>query len=289
MLQIEVFTDPGCPFAWSAEPQRLRIAWLYGDQVAWTHRLVGLSERPEDYLDKGLTPEAQSEGLARIHQDLGMPIDASLRPRMLGTVVPCRAVVAARRHAPGHADALLRALRLRHFVRAELIDEPEVVAAAAADAGLDPGDLLGWMAEEGTETALRADMAAARAPLPAALGLDHKLAGPEERRRYTCPTWVLQRESRPPLVAPGFQPVEVYEVLVANAAPELTRGPEPDGAVEVLRWAGVPLAGAEVAGVLGVPRRDAELELGRVADRAPDGLWALAPRFARDAAATTPA
>jgi predicted DsbA family dithiol-disulfide isomerase len=27
MLHIEVFTDPACPFAWSAEPDRRRIQW----------------------------------------------------------------------------------------------------------------------------------------------------------------------------------------------------------------------------------------------------------------------
>lgn len=36
-LAIEEFTDPGCPFAFSAEPARWRVEWLYGDQ----HRLAG--------------------------------------------------------------------------------------------------------------------------------------------------------------------------------------------------------------------------------------------------------
>ncbi len=34
--QVEVvhYTDPSCPFAFSAELQRLRLLWLYGDQNA---------------------------------------------------------------------------------------------------------------------------------------------------------------------------------------------------------------------------------------------------------------
>ena len=31
---IRHFSDPGCPFAFSAERQRLRLDWLYGDQLA---------------------------------------------------------------------------------------------------------------------------------------------------------------------------------------------------------------------------------------------------------------
>jgi hypothetical protein len=37
-LRILDFTDPGCAFAWSAEPGRRRISWLYGDQLEWELR-----------------------------------------------------------------------------------------------------------------------------------------------------------------------------------------------------------------------------------------------------------
>jgi hypothetical protein len=37
-LQITEFTDPACPFAWSAEPQRRRLEWLYGNQLGWDVR-----------------------------------------------------------------------------------------------------------------------------------------------------------------------------------------------------------------------------------------------------------
>jgi len=32
-LLITEFTDPGWPFAWSAEPHRRRLEWLYGEQL----------------------------------------------------------------------------------------------------------------------------------------------------------------------------------------------------------------------------------------------------------------
>ena len=283
MLHIEVFTDPGCPFAWSAEPQRRRIDWLYGDALSWTTRMVVLSESPDDYLEKGFDPPKQSAAFGSIADRYGMPIDASERPRMTATVAACRAFVAARRHAPGRAEALLRRLRIHHLVLGNLIDEPDVIGAAAAEAGIDPADLAAWCAEAGTETELRGDASAARAPLPAAMALDHKLAGPSAERRYTCPSWVVHRDGRQSLVAPGFQPVEAYEVLIANLAPELRRREEPESALDVLRWADEPLAAAEVAGVMGVDVADAHLELERFADD-DGGFFALAPRFERDTA-----
>lgn len=40
-ITITHFTDPGCPFAWSAEPARWRLQWLYGDGLEWRLRMVG--------------------------------------------------------------------------------------------------------------------------------------------------------------------------------------------------------------------------------------------------------
>ena len=281
MLHIEVFTDPGCPFAWSAEPHARRIEWLYGDQLSFTTRMVVLSERPEDYLDKGFDPVKQAAAQGRIRDRYGMPIDATERPRMTATVHACRAFVAARRHAPDKAELLLRRLRIHHLALANLIDEPEVIAEAASEAGIDPEDLERWMGEDGTESELREDARAARSPLPPAAHLDHKLAGPADERRYTCPSWVIHRDGRPGLVAPGFQPVEVYEALIANLAPELRRREDPDSALDVLRWAPFPLSTAEIAAVMTVDRAAAEIELERFAD-VHGGFWAMEPRILRE-------
>ena len=44
-VAVRDFTDPGCPFAFSAERQRLRLLWLYGDQITWELQMLGLVER----------------------------------------------------------------------------------------------------------------------------------------------------------------------------------------------------------------------------------------------------
>src|SRR3954447_3925908 len=83
---ITEYTDPGCPWAYSAEPFRRRLSWLYGDRLEWRVRMVGLAESPEEYLDRGFTPERQSQAFAMIAREHGMPIDTSTPPRMAARI-----------------------------------------------------------------------------------------------------------------------------------------------------------------------------------------------------------
>ena len=64
---------------------------------------------------------------------------------------------------------------------------------------------------------------------------------------------------------PGFNPVEAYEVAIANLAPGLERRPKPGSVEELLAWAGEPLATAEVAAVMQVDATEARVALGAVA------------------------
>jgi predicted DsbA family dithiol-disulfide isomerase len=277
-IRITEFTDPLCPWAFSAEPFRRRLDWLYGDAIEWRVRVVGLSDSPQHYLDIGFTPDVQARAFRTIAHDHGMPIDTAERPRMEASVPACRAVVAVRLNAPDRMRPLLRGLRIRHF-RGELIDEPRVIEAAAADAGVAAADLARWTADPATEAALADDMAAARAPTPAALAQDERLAGWSGGRRYTCPSYEFERLSDGAhLSAPGFQPFRVYEVAMANLAPELPRADPPAGAQELLRQAGEPLATKEVAVVCDISVAEARQELGRIADEdhvGADGFWSL--------------
>src|SRR3954465_5742065 len=216
---ITEYTDPGCPWAYSAEPFRRRLNWLYGDRLEWRVRLVGLAESPDEYVDRGFTPERQSQSFATIAREHGMPIDTSLPPPMAATLPACRAVVAARLHAPEHERRLLRRLRVRHF-SGQLLDDAENTAGAARAAGIAPDRLQGWMGEPAVEAALREDMTAAREPLAAARELDHKLANWSGGRRYSGPSYEIVRvEDGVRIAVPGFQPWGVYDVALANPVP----------------------------------------------------------------------
>jgi predicted DsbA family dithiol-disulfide isomerase len=273
---ITEYTDPGCPWAYSAEPFRRRLSWLYGNRLEWRVRMVGLAESPDDYVDRGFTAERQSRAFAMIAREHGMPIDTSVRPRVAATVPACRAVVAARLHAPDKMRRLLRRLRVRHF-SGELLDDPETIAAAARDAAIDPADLDRWMTGDDVEAALREDMVAARHPIAAAKVLDSKLANWSGGRRYTCPSYeIVRAEDGVRIAVPGFQPFAVYDVVTANLVPGVDRREAPESVEEVLDWTGTPLATKEVAVVCDIDFAQARERLGRVAEEqhvGADGFW----------------
>src|SRR5688500_12381170 len=146
-VRITEFTDPGCPWAYSAEPARRRLDWLYGEGLEWHVNVVGLAETRAEQAEKGFTPESMSENFTRISCDHGMPIDTRVRESLSATVAACRAVVATRLHQPEREWQLLRCLRVDYFAGG-LLDDPELIREAAQTAGVDPEELEGWMAED---------------------------------------------------------------------------------------------------------------------------------------------
>jgi predicted DsbA family dithiol-disulfide isomerase len=274
---ITEYTDPACPWAFSAEPFRRRLNWLYGEQIAWEVKLVGLSDGsgPAKF-----TPGQLSKTYKKISHEHKMPIDTRVRERMAASLPACRAVVAARRNASyDQMRRLLRRLRVRSF-SGELLDAPETIDGAARDAGIEVADLHRWIEDPATQAALDEDMAAAREPLPAARVLDAKLANWSGGRRYTCPSYEITRQADGVRIAvPGFQPFAVYDVVTANLVPGLDRREAPSTVEEVLEWTGTPLASIEVATVMDIPFEDARERLGRTAVEHPvgfDGFWTLA-------------
>ena len=263
-LEITLFTDPACPFAFSAEPARLRLAWHYGDQLRWCTRMIVLTLEPGE-------AEKLAEGAPTLQRRYGMPIDPAPYARTASSEPACRAVVAARLNAPEAEGPLLRRLRVRTMLGG-LLDEPSLLAAAASDVGLDPSALVAWCTTAEVEQALQADIDAARSPSPAARALDHKLGGPPQQRRYTAPSYEIRRDADgPSTTLPGFHPVEAYEAAIANLAPELVRRPKPESVADVLAWAGHPLATAEVAAIAQLDATQARAELSRVAHAIPAG------------------
>lgn len=258
VIEIELFTDPACPFAFSAERVRRRLRWLFGEQLRWRPRMIVLTLEPGE-------AEKLAEGAPGLQRRYGMPIDPAPYPRPASSEPACRAVVACRRRAPARAEALLRALRVRTMAGG-LLDDPALIAAAAHDAGLDPDALRAWCAEPGTATELADDIAAARTPSIVARALDDKLGGPPDARRYTAPSYELRRaDGGGHASVPGFNPSAVYETVIANLAPELSRRHAPESLAELLAWAQAPLATAEILAIAGGDEDDVRAELRQTA------------------------
>jgi predicted DsbA family dithiol-disulfide isomerase len=276
-VRIDEFTDPLCPWAWSSEPFRRRLRWLYEGRIEWVPRMVVLADTAAEQAEKGFTPEKLAEGQKGIAREHGMPIDTRVRDYVAGSRDACRAVVAAReRGEPHHGRSLLRNLRVANF-SGEQIDQREVIDAAAESAGIDPEWLRATEREPAVEEALEADIAAARKPHPAARVLDAKLANWSGGRRYSCPSYEITRLSDDvTITVPGFQPFAVYDTILANLVPDLERREPPSSAAEVLEWSRVPISSKEVAVLLDVELDDAREELGRIAALQPvgaDGFW----------------
>jgi 2-hydroxychromene-2-carboxylate isomerase len=270
-VEITLFTDPACPFAFSAEPARMRLRWIYGDGLAWRPRMIVLTREPGE-------AEKLAQGGGGLQRRYGMPIEPGPYPRPASSEPACRAVITARLQASECEEALLRALRVRTMAGG-LLDDPELIAAAAGDAGLDPILVQRWSAEPAVAAALEEDVQAARAPSPAARALDHKLGGPRELRRYTAPSYELRRSDGGASISiPGFNPIDAYEVAIAALAPELGRRAAPETVSDVLAWADEPLATAEVVAVMQSPEQEVRAALGPRAGARPAGAefyWSL--------------
>jgi predicted DsbA family dithiol-disulfide isomerase len=265
MIDIELFTDPACPFAFSHEPVRLRLRWHYGEALRWRTRMIVLTREPGE-------AEKLAGGAPGLQRRYGMPIDPRPYSRPASSEPACLAFVATRLRQPERADALLRRLRVRVMLHG-LLDDPELIAAAARDVGLDPHEVADWCRDADVLAAFEADAGDARRPVPAARALDHKLGGPADERRYTAPTYLIDG-----FAIPGFCPVEVYEAAIANRDPGLPRRPRPGTVSELLDWADEPLATAEVAMVMGLEIEQARAQLSSVGAFDPagaDGYWTL--------------
>lgn len=275
-VKVTIYTDPGCPCDFNSQRQETQLLWHYGHGLDVTWRMIVLGERSASFEERGLSPEVAAARTRQLIERYGMPMRPHPPRRIAATVDACRACVGARLHDPERAHLLLRALRRRAFAAGQPLDDPETIRAAATDAGIRSDAVEGWIADAGVGAALREDMAASRAPLPEALALPERLSTTGDGLRYSTTSAVFERGDRR-IVSGGFQPFGVYEVAIANVAPELERRPPPASAEEVLAWARYPLATAEVAALRGIAHADARAELERSGARwtpaAGDGFW----------------
>jgi 2-hydroxychromene-2-carboxylate isomerase len=232
-ITVEHFSDPGCPWAYSASPHIAFLRWRYGDQLDWRLVLIGLTERAEQYLERGYTPERQALGY-RSFRDRGMPFATEPRPRVTATAAACRAVVATRLVAPELEWAAFRALQFAWFTTALALDEPETIAQALRRVdGLDVERVVGMLDSPEVTEAYEADRALARTAEGGPTEFQGKSANTDGAVRYTAPSLIFRAGERS-LEAGGFQSPEAYDVCIANLDTSLRRRPAPEDVVDVL-------------------------------------------------------
>jgi 2-hydroxychromene-2-carboxylate isomerase len=288
-LSATHFTDPGCPWAYSASPALAVLRWRFGDSIDWRLVTIGLTESGEQYERRGYTPARSARGYLRFRR-YGMPFATAPRRRIPGTSRACRAIVATRLLDPPNEYAVFRALQFGWFTTPLVLDEDADIARALARVpGLDVDAVVGAIDDPAVVEAYEADRAAARAD---ARG-ENKSHGRSDKTdgvvRFTAPSIVFSGADGRRLEAGGFQPLEAYDVVIANLEPALPRREPPADVGEALAafWHG--LTTQEVAALMTArneapDRRAAEEALIELAaaggcERVPlgdDALWVSA-------------
>jgi 2-hydroxychromene-2-carboxylate isomerase len=262
VIHITHFSDPGCPWAWSNGPAFAVLRWRYGAQLEWRHVMIGLGEKADHYRRRGMTGESQARNY-RSFRRRGMPFATAPRERPHATWPMCRVVVAARRLAPEREWGVFRALQLAQFTSTLKLDGPAGIEQALAWLpGIDAAALVAAADEPETEELFAADRALARSAAGGATDFQGRSATtPEGEVRFTAPSLVLAADDGRSLEVGGFQPLEAYDVAIANLDRTLERRPVGEDAAEVLAAFPDGLTTAEVAAVmtphLGEPDRDA--------------------------------
>jgi predicted DsbA family dithiol-disulfide isomerase len=250
MIEATLYSDPGCPWAYSENPALRVIEWRYGDQLRWRLVLVGLTEDASQYEKRGHTPLRGALGQLRFRGRYGMPYAPAPKPRLSATSRACRAVVAARIARPGSEWRVFRALQLANFTSPLVLDDDAQLAdVLRAVPGIDAREVVARIDGPDVVEAYEHDRAETRSAQGSAAELQGKTATTDGPVRYTAPSVAFEANGQR-LVAGGFQPVDAYDVLIANLDPTLERQPPPQTPEPLLERFPDGLTTQEVAALL---------------------------------------
>ena len=288
MITATVYSDPACPWAYSESPALRVIEWRYGDQLDWNLVLIALTERAQQYADRGYTPLRGALGQLNFRR-YGMPFAPEPKARLSATARACRVVISARLASPGSEWDVFRALQLANFTTGLVLEDDAGLRDAIADVpGIDAAAVVAAMDSPEVDEIYEANKAQARTAAGSAAELQGKTATTDGPVRFTAPSVVFQSNGTT-LVAGGFQLVEAYDVLIANLDPTLERKAPPETPLPLLEHFTSGLVTQEVAALMThsndpVDRRAAEAALielvaeGQVTrtQLGDDALWRLA-------------
>jgi predicted DsbA family dithiol-disulfide isomerase len=227
MISATLYSDPACPWAYSESPALRVIEWRYGDQLDWKLTVIGLTEDASQYVKRGYTPLRGALGQLHFRR-YGMPFSPAPKPRVSATARACRAIVAARLANPGSEWRVFRALQLANFNTSLVLEDDDGLRDVIATVpGLDADGIVGAIDSPEVTEAYTSDREDSRSAEGSAAELQGKTAASDGPVRFTAPSIVF-RSNGTALVAGGFQPVEAYDVLIANLDPNLARREPPE-------------------------------------------------------------
>ena len=182
------------------------------DRAARRHRHASAS---------GYTPGRQAAGSRRFRDRYGMPFAAAPRARLVATGRACRAVVATRlRIRAASSRRCGRSPSPGSTRRCCSTRTPRSPPRSRASTAIDAAAVVAALDSPAVSEAYEADKAEARSAAGGPTDFQGKAAVSDGLVRYTAPSVVFEADGRR-LEAGGFQPLEAYDVLLANLDPTL--------------------------------------------------------------------
>jgi len=247
VIETTLFTDAGCPWAYSANPALRVLEWRFRDQLSWRLVMIGLRE---DASDAAVRTYDGERALARwkvFESRYGMPFAVEPKSRAAGTGRGCRAVVAAARLEPGSEWKVFRALQIANFTGSVYLDDVESLREALRRVeGVDADRIADAIDDPGVVAEYERQRAEARSAAGTPSEAQDKTTVSDGAVRYTAPS-VLFRRGDEVAHAGGWQPLLSYDTVLANFAPELERVPSPESPEPLLEFFAEGLTTAEVA------------------------------------------
>jgi protein-disulfide isomerase-like protein with CxxC motif len=262
VIEATLFTDAGCPWAYSANPALRVLEWRFRDQLSWRLVMIGLREEASDAAVRTYDGERALARWRVFESRYGMPFAVEPKSRAAGTGRGCRAVVAAARLEPGSEWKVFRALQIANFTGSVYLDDVESLREALRRVErVDADRIADAIDDPGVVAEYERQRAEARSAAGTPSEAQDKTTVSDGAVRYTAPS-VLFRRGDEVAHAGGWQPLLSYDTVLANFAPELERVPSPESPEPLLEFFAEGLTTAEVALLLAegsdpIPDREA--------------------------------
>jgi protein-disulfide isomerase-like protein with CxxC motif len=228
VIEATLYTDAGCPWAYSANPALRVLEWRFREQLSWRLVMIGLREEASEAAARTYDPARVLARWRVFEERYGMPFATEPKDRPSGTGRGCRAVVAASLLEPGSEWVVFRELQLGNFASSLYLDDAESIRECLRDVlgvnsdaiadGIDDADVVAEYERQRPEA-----RSAAGTPAEA----QSKTVTSDSGVRFTAPSIVFRRDGDT-AYAGGWQPLLAYDTALANFAPELARTPAPD-------------------------------------------------------------
>jgi protein-disulfide isomerase-like protein with CxxC motif len=247
VIEATLYTDAGCPWAYSANPALRVLEWRFRDQLSWRLVMIGLREEPSEAAIRTFDPERALSRWKVFEERYGMPFAVEPKTRAAGTGRGCRAVVAAAMLEPGSEWRVFRALQIANFTGSVYLDDAASIREAlrAVD-GVDADPIAAMLDDEPVVAEYERQLHEARSAAGTPSEAQGKTAVADGAVRFTAPSVVFRRgdDAR---YAGGWQPLLTYDTVLANVAPDLERVPPPESPEPLLEFFPGGLTTAEVA------------------------------------------